>query len=458
MKGSMTQGNPLPQILKFTLPLFLGNVFQQFYNMVDSVIVGKYVGPDALGAVGATGTVFFLIIGLANGMTTGYTVLTSQKYGANNLEGAKKSFGNGIVLSIFTIIALTFLSVVFMHPILKVMNTPDNIYADAYSYIITIAWGIVALVFYNFFAATMRAIGDSRTPLFFLIFSALLNIVLDLVFIVKFNLGTMGAALATDLSQGASAVLCCIYIFAKVDAIRPKPEHFRPKKSYIGKQLWMGIPMGLQFGITASGTMVMQAAINMFGSVAVTGFTAASKVQNLMTQGMLSLGQTMAAYSGQNYGYGSIDRVDKGTKDAMKIAVVYSITSAVLCVLLLPLLMGLFFDANTDIGTYMPYARIYVYESVICYVPLSMIFVYRNTMQGCGYSMTAMMLGVMELVARLITAFLSMAVHSYPLAAGADPMAWITAGVVAYFLYKKVLRKLREKMSSNENNSEGQPA
>lgn len=441
----MTKGKPLTLLLKFVLPIFLGFIFQQFYNMVDTVIVGRYVSPTALAAVGSTGTIMFMIMGLANGMTTGYTVLISQKYGAGDQEGARVAFVNAILLGIISTAVVTVTALSVMHPLLRLMNTPSDIYNDAYAYISTICAGSIALIGYNLLAASLRAIGNSKTPLYFLIFSALLNIVLDLVFIVGFHLGTFGAALATDLSQAASAVLCMIYIIRKVKVLRPKAKDWYLHKEYSLKQLNIGIPMALQFGITASGTMVMQSSINIYGSTAVTGFTASGKVVNLMTAGMPSIGQTIAAYAGQNFGYGDLDRVDQGTRDAMKIAAVYSIVNGVLSVVLLPVIIGFFFDPGVDVASYLPYARAYVYACVPFYIPLAMIFIYRNAMQACGYGKTALMLGIVELLARFGTAFLSMKLHSFNMAVAGDAAAWVTAGVFSIILYVFVMKQLREK-------------
>ena len=448
MDKSMTSGKPLTLIIKFVIPIFFGFIFQQLYNMVDTIIVGHFVSPGALAAVGSTGTIMFMFIGLASGLTTGYTVLISQKYGASDLEGTRRAFVNAILLSVISVLVLTVISVSLMHPLLHVMQTPADIYDDAYAYIITICGGSVTIVFYNLLAASLRAIGNSRTPLYFLIIAVVLNIILDLVFIIGFGLGTMGAALATDISQGTSAVLSFIYIYKKVDVLRPKRSDWRLDPVYSAKQLNVGVPMSLQFGITASGTMVMQAAINSFGSVAVTGFTAASKVTNLMTAGMPSIGQAMAAYVGQNYGYGNLDRIRQGTRDALKISVIYSVVNGILSVLLLPYIIVLFFDSGVDISVYMPYARTYCIWCSLFYIPLAMIFIYRNTMQGCGWGKTALMLGISELFARLACAITAMELHNFTFAAGADAIAWIVAGVLSYFLYRFVIsseekRKIR---------------
>ena len=446
MNTRMTSGKPLTLLLKFVIPIFLGFIFQQFYNMVDTVIVGRFVSPGALAAVGSTGTIMFMIMGLANGMTTGYTVLISQKYGAGDEEGTRKAFVNAIMLGVISTVLITVIALAVMHPLLKLMNTPSDIYDDAYAYISTICMGSIALIGYNMLAASLRAIGNSRTPLYFLIFSALLNIFLDLVFIIGFRLGTFGAALATDLSQAASAILCMIYIVRKVDVLRPKITDWHLRKEYSLKQLNIGIPMALQFGITASGTMVMQSSINIYGSVAVGGFTAAGKVVNLMTAGMPSLGQTMAAYVGQNYGYGDLDRIDQGTKDAMKIAAVYSIINAVLSVVLLPYVIRIFFDSGVDITSYLPYARAYVNACIFFYIPLAAIFVFRNAMQACGYGKTALTLGIVEMIARFVTAFVSIRLHSFEIAVAGDATAWLTTGIISFILYIIVMKQIRKKM------------
>ncbi len=449
MENNMTTGRPFSIILKFMMPLFLGNIFQQFYNMVDAIIVGKFVGADALAAVGSTGTIMFLVIGLATGMTTGFTVLTSQKFGAGNRDEARAATANAIILSGIVVMILTTISLSFMKPLLRIMNTPENIFEDAYSYISVICMGIVAIVFYNLFSSLLRAIGNSKIPLIFLIISAVLNIILDMVFILNFKMGVAGAAWATNVSQGISALLCLIYIRKKIPVLSPKNRDWKLNRDYVRIQLSIGLPMGLQFGITASGTMIMQTAINKFGSVAVAGFTASSKVQNLLTQGMMAIGQTMASYTGQNFGKMDIDRINKGTGDAMKIMVVYSFVSALVAVLALPYLMSIFFSSDISMAELLPWGKTYIYISVIFYIPLAAIFIYRNAMQGCGYSFTAMSLGILEFFARLITALLSMKLGSYELAVGSDAAAWLVAGVASYLLYRYVIKDIRKKYADS---------
>ena len=417
MEKDMTKGRPLPVILKFMLPLIIGNIFQQLYNMADTIIVGRYVGADALAAVGSTGTIMFLTVGFSQGITAGCSVLTAQRFGAKDTEGVKISVANGILLSLIFTVLISSLSLLGMRPLLKLMNTPDNIFQDAYTYIMIISAGIIATIFYNLFSSYLRAVGNSKIPLVFLVFSAALNVILDLVLIINFKMGVAGAALATIISQGVSAILCLVYIYIRMPSLAPNRRHWKLHGQESRNQLAMGIPMALQFAITASGTMVMQSAINLFGSVAVASFTAASKVQNLVTQGMMAMGQTAAA--------------------------------VLVCILLKPAL-GLFFTGDVDMNSMLPWAKTYIYMSVIFYIPLSSIFVFRNTMQGCGYGFLPMMGGVSELVARLVVAMISMAVGSYALACFCDPAAWVTAAVFTGVSYLFVMKDIRRKYERPE--------
>ena len=445
MEKDMTKGSPLLVILKFTIPLIIGNVFQQLYNMADTIIVGRYVGSDALAAVGATGTIMFLIVGFAQGITAGFSVLTSQRYGAKDEDGVRRSVANGILLALICTAVLTTLFMLCMHPLLKLMNTPDNILKDSYTYIMIISAGLITTVFYNLLSSFLRAVGNSQVPLIFLIFSALLNVVLDFVFILQFHMGVAGAAWATILSQGISAVLCLIYIYMRVPVLAPGKHHWRLHGGDTRRQMSMGIPMSLQFAITASGTMVMQSAINLFGSEAVASLTAACKLQNLVTQGMSAMGQTMAAYSGQNFGKGDIQRIKQGVKTSLLVSVVYAVVSAALVCLLLKPALGLFFTGNVDIDAMMPWAKTYLYMCAAFYVPLSVIFVFRNTMQGCGYGFLPMMGGVSELLARLVVAIIAIHLVSYPLACFCDPAAWTAAAVFTGISYIFVIKDIDKK-------------
>ena len=441
METNMTEGRPLGLIFRFTVPLFLGNAFQQIYNMADSMIVGKFVGANALAAVGSTGTIMFLVLGIAIGLTTGFSVMTSQYYGAKDYRGVKYSVTNGILMSIIFTAILTGASIAFMPRLLAMMNTPEDIFDDALKYINIICGGTIAIMFYNLFAAFLRAIGNSKMPLFFLVFASVLNVFLDLLFIIVFRMGVSGAALATVLAQGISAFLCAVYIYAKIEVLRPKLKDWRFYEPCVVKQLSIGIPMALETGITASGTVIMQAALNIYGTISIAGSTAAYKVVDLLSGGLYSIGQTMASYSGQNFGAGNVQRIKQGTKDAMKLVIVYSLVAGAIGAIFLPNLMGLFFSADVAMSEVMPWAVIAHNECALFYTFLGMIFVYRNTLQGCGFSIQAMAMGVSELSARVIMSFISMKLYNYPLAIAADSGAWFFAGILGYILYNRLIGK-----------------
>lgn len=444
MQLDMTKGKILPIILRFTIPLIIGNIFQQLYNMVDTIIVGRYIGADALAAVGSTGTIMFLIIGFSQGITAGFAILISQQYGAQNIRGVKRGAANGILLSIFSSIILTVLCLVLMKPLLVLMNTPDNIFKDAYAYIAIITIGITANIFYNLFSAYLRAVGNSKIPLFFLVFSACLNVVLDLLFIIKFQMGVSGAAWATNISLAVSAILSGLYIWKKSPDLKPDKDQWKLSATDSKIQLASGIPMAFQFAITASGTMIMQAALNLFGSGAVAAFTATCKLQNVVTQGMVAMGQTMATYCGQNYGCGDLKRIRSGVRTALLVDFIYSASVALLmCVLLKPSL-HLFFSSEAEIASMLPWAQTYCHLSVSFYLPLCMIYIFRNAMQGCGHSFLPMMGGTAELVARLIVSIAAIQMLSYPMTCFADPAAWIAAALFTGISYLYVIRKIRK--------------
>ena len=293
-------------------------------------------------------------------------------------------------------------------------------------------------------------IGNSKMPLFFLLFSAFLNSGLDLLFIIKFRMATFGAALATVLSQGIAMILCIIYIYSKMPTIRPSMSDWKVSSSTIKHQLRYGIPMAIQYSITASGTVIMQSAFNTFDSVAVTAITAASKFQGVISQGMFTVGQTMAAYAGQNYGAKNMPRIRQGVKAALKIYVVYSIVAAVVAILLIPHVLWIFFDTEVDVSVYIPWARTYITECAVCYFFLSMIFIYRHSIQAVGYAGISMILGLVELAARMLTSFYSISIHNYYIAVASDPLAWIAAGLTGLFIARSIFNKIEKRWNEEK--------
>ena len=445
MQKDMTRGPIVPIILHFLFPMFVGNVFQQLYNMADMIIVGRYVGAGALAAVGSTGTLMFLVLGFALGITAGFGILTSQRFGAKDEAGVRRSVANGTLLALLLSAAMTLLSTAAVPWLLDLLNTPADIMEDARAYITIIFQGLFTNVFYNMASVFLRSVGNSKAPLFFLVFSACLNVGLDLLCIIQFRMGVAGAALATVVSQGISVLLCILYIVQKVPVLVPWREDWKLYAHETREQLRMGVPMALQFSITASGIMIAQAAINLFGSTAAAAYTAASKVSMLLTQGCLSMGQTMATYAGQNFGKGDLGRIREGVKKGLRMMALYSLLAAVVLHYLLPFLTGFFFSGDVDAVALLPWARTYGDIAMWFYLPLSMIFIYRNAMQGVGYALAPTLCGVIELAAWGLTALVGMKTHSYAISAACDPMAWLAAGIFGWCAWQWVMRDLERR-------------
>ena len=436
MTNDMTTGNPVKLILLFSIPLLIGNIFQQFYSMVDTIIVGRFIGVEALAAVGTTSSMVFLVNGFVMGLTSGFAVLISQKYGAKDEVGVKEAVASSIILSIIATILVTFISVLSAKPLLTLMNTPSNIMKDASTYIIILYAGNIAIIFYNMMAAILRALGDSKTPLYFLIVSSVLNIILDLVLIINFKMGVAGAAYATVISQGVSAILCVIYTYKRYKLLRLKKDDFKVKKKYYRKHLKVGIPMALQFSITSIGIMTVQSAINIFGSTVIASYAASSKVLQLVMQPAITLGVTMATYCGQNIGAKRYDRIKEGVKKCVQISIITSVISAIILIFLGKYFV-MMFVSNPD-AEILSYAQQVLNISAIFFIPLGLIFVYRNALQGIGDSFIPMMAGVYELVARAIVAFTLPKVLEFMGICLADPVAWFAAVIpLAYTYYKR---------------------
>ena len=444
MQNDMTVGNPMKIILSFTLPIFIGNVFQQFYNMADAVIVGKFVGNNALAAVGSTGTIMFLIYGFVVGMTAGFTVLTAQKFGAADMDGMRKTVVGAGVLSFVIGAILTILFMAFMKPLLTLMNTPSDIYADAYGYIMIVSAGILAQMLYNLLSSLLRAIGNSKVPLYFLILSALLNILLDLVFIIAFQMGAKGAAVATVIAQGTSGVLCLFYIIAKIPVLHLKKEDFHVGSRIYMKQLIIGLPMALQYSITAIGIMMVQSALNILGSTMVAAFTTASKIEQIVTQAYVALGTTIATYSAQNMGAGSVKRIREGFRVCTIIGAVYSLAVAILIATVGKYLTYLFLSEN--ISVIMKSVDVYLKCVAIFLIPLAIVNIYRNGIQGLGYAFLPMTAGVAELIGRGVVAVIAANNRSYLGVCLASPVAWILAGGLLIAMYYYIMKVDMKKM------------
>ena len=439
MEKDMTVGSPGKIILNFTIPIFIGNMFQQLYNMVDTIIVGKFVGNEALAAVGSCGTLTFLILGFLLGLTAGFTVITSQHFGAGNMKAMRQSVASAAVLSAIISVLITLISLLSMKSVLHLMNTPADIYEEAYGYIIVICGGIVAQVLYNLLSSILRALGNSKVPLYFLILAAMMNIVLDLVFIIIFHMGAAGAAYATVISQGISGVLCLIYIIKKVPQLHLRREDWKINWNMAGWQMKIGLPMALQYSITAVGTIMVQAALNMLGSLAVAGFAAASKIDQLVTQAYVAMGTTMATYCAQNTGARKYDRVRQGFRSATIIASIYAVITGLLAMFGGKYLTVLF--VSDHLSQIMKLVDIYMKCISAAFIPLAIVNIYRNGIQGMGYGILPMMAGFAELIGRGVVALIAASRKSYVGACLANPAAWVFAGTLLLIMYFSVMKK-----------------
>ena len=432
VQHDMTSGSPMKMILSFTFPIFIGNVFQQFYNMADAVIVGKFVGTKALAAVGSTGTIMFLIYGFVVGMTAGFTVLTAQKFGAGDMRAMRQTVAGASILSLIVGVILTAAFMILMKPWLMAMNTPADIFADAYAYIMIVSAGILAQMLYNLLASVLRALGNSKVPLYFLILSALLNIVLDLVLIIVFHMGAAGAAVATVVSQGVSGLLCLVYIVKCVPVLRMSRDDWRPSGHLLKAQMRIGIPMALQYSITAIGTMMVQSSLNILGSTLVAAYTAAGKIEQVVSQAYVALGTTLATYSAQNIGAGDVPRIRRGFRATTWIGVIYSFAAAALVMTVGKYMTYLF--VSEDVELIMDSVDLYLKCAGSLFIPLAIVNIYRNGIQGLGYGLLPMMVGVAELVGRGVMSVIAAQQKSYLGVCLASPAAWVLIGMYFYVI------------------------
>ena len=455
MEKDMTKGSPMRLILGFAVPLLFGLVFQQFYSMVDAVIVGHYLGVDSLAAVGATGSVNFLIIGFCMGVCNGFAIPIAQEFGAKHEGELKRFVANSVWLSIVFAVVITITVSLLCRPILQLMRTPVNIINGSYDYIIIIFLGIPVVFLYNMTAAILRSLGDSKTPVVFLVLAAVMNIFLDVFCIVILPMGVAGAAVATVVSQAVAGLACLIYMRKKFTILKLSREECRWNRNYVSKLCNMGIPMGLQYYITAIGSVILQSAVNGIDSNAVAAVTAGSKVSMLLVCPFDALGSTMATYGGQNVGAGDLDRVDRGLKDCTKLGFLYSLIALGAVFLFGKQLLLLFLDAEEE--QIIANAYYFMRISALFYFPLALVNIVRFLIQGMGFSKLAVFAGAFEMLARGLAGFLLVPVFGFVAVCLASPLAWIFADaflIPAFFHVRKKMAALL----NGQNEAAGTPA
>ncbi len=431
----MTAGSPVGVIIRFMIPVFLGNIFQQFYNVADSIVAGQFIGVNALAAIGSTGSLMFFVTGWLNGLSSGFAILVSQWFGARQYDRMRHYVAMSVYLAAGFAILMTVVLMIANVPILRLMNFSDEIMPDVKAYMEIIYAGLIVTAAYNALAAFLRALGDSRSPLYFLIISAVINVVLDIVFIVSFGMGVEGCAYATVIAQGISAVLCFVYILKKFPILHLKKEDFVISFGSFGRLLALGIPMGLQFSITAIGTIIVQGAVNVYGEVYMAGFSAAGKLQNILSAVFTAFGATIATYVGQNRGAGRMDRVKVGVKYTQIMILAWSVVVMIAMYFGGKYMTWLFVSpSETEV---VDAAVTYFHTVFWCYPFLGSIFLYRNTLQGMGYGLVPMLGGVFELAARTAIVTIVAGRTSFAGVCMSDPAAWIAALIplVPYYFY-----------------------
>lgn len=396
----MTVGNPARHILKFTLPLLIGNLFQQLYNMVDSIVVGRYVSAHALAAVGACGSLNFLFFSLSSGLAVGIGIIASQYFGANDEQQLKKTIANSIYVLSSAALVVTLIGVLFAGPILKLLQTPDEYIADSISYFRVTCLGILGIAIYNGVAALLRAVGDSKTPLYFLILSSIINVSLDLVFVICFELGVVGVALATIIAQAVAAIVSIIYAYHKVSYFRLRKKDLRPDYSMIRDSFHLGAPVAIQNSMIAVSCIALQAVVNGFGPDVASAYTITGRIEQLVQQPYGSLGMALTSYSGQNIGAKKKERVIEGFRKATLIVLVFSLIMLPLFFFLGKYICGIFVKEEAARVISLGASALRITSPF--YFALGMIYVPRAVLNGCGDTGFAMINGLTEVVCRIL--------------------------------------------------------
>lgn len=450
----LTKGNPLELIIMFTGPLLIGNIFQQLYSIIDTLIVGRTIGVNALAAVGSTGGLNMLIIGFCTGTTAGLSIMTAQRYGAQDYKGVKRSFATSIVISAVITLILTVISVIFARHILVIMKTPASIIVDAQKFITIIFAGIFASMAFNLLSNIIRALGDSRTPLFFLVIGVIVNILFDFIFILGLHMGVEGAGYATVSAQIIAAILCLVYIYRRIPILVLRRKDFKITKKDITDHLKVGLPMGFQSSIIAIGSIVLQIMLNTLGASAVAAYTAAGKIDQLATQVGNSFGIALATYAAQNYGAREYGRISKGVRQTLTVSIIFSLVMGALIIIFGRPLVNLFIGDQQPQVTAL--AQIYFRFNSSSYFILAILFAIRYTLQGLGQSFIPTLAGIAELFMRIFAGIILVRMLGFTGASMANPLAWIGSCLVLLSSYFKTMQQLKRRAAKQTLEKESQ--
>lgn len=438
----MTSGRALPLIFSFAMPVLLANLLQQTYSLIDAAIVGKFLGIGAFSAVGASTSVIFLIIGFCNGCCAGFGIPVAQKFGARDYNTMRRYVAISLQLAAVMSVIIGIVTSIYCKDILKIMQTPDNIFTDAYFYLLVTFIGVPCTFFYNLLSSIIRALGDSKTPFWFLLFSTILNVILDLVCILIFKWGVAGAAIATLLSQGISAVLCFIYMYRRFEILQGTRDEHKFNARLAGNLLWIGVPMGLQFSITAIGSIMLQSANNALGSASVAAFASAIRIKSFFMCPFESLGIAMATYTGQNYGAGKPKRIWQGIKASGLMMIIYAAFAFIILMLTSERLTLIFVDpTETEV---IAKAVQYMHVSCSFFPVLGTLCILRYTIQGAGFTNLAMLSGVSEMVARTLVSIYAVPAFGFLAVCFGDATAWVAADLFLIPAFIYVYKKIKE--------------
>lgn len=436
----LTSGSPMKLIWQFAIPLIFGNLFQQLYNMVDTVIVGRALGLSALTAVGATGPVNFLIIGFALGTCNGFAIPVARQFGAKRYDSMRAYVMNAAYLSAGLAVVLTLLTTILCDNILTWMKTPAEIFQGSYDYFFVICLGIPFTILYNVVSGVIRALGDSKTPFYFLVLSTFLNIGLDFLFILGFQMGIAGAAWATITAQAVAGILCFLYMRRTYEVLRSNQEERRVRGRYLGELAWTAFPMGLQFSVTAIGSIMLQSAVNGLDVLYVSAFAAGAKVKQLAMCPFEALATACATFGSQNLGAGRIDRIRKGLGSGILIGFIYAVLMGILLVTAGSVIAWMFVERSevevlAEVQHYMTWLGVFFWM-------LAILNCTRMTIQGLGYSGIAVFAGISELIARGLVSLLLVPRLGFTGVCIADPAAWLAATLIVVPVFAVIIRKL----------------
>ena len=445
MTRDLTEGSPMKLVISFALPLLFGVLFQQFYSFVDTAIVGRYLGAEKLAAVGATGSVNFLVIGLCLGLCSGFSIPIAQAFGAKDEGEVRRNVWHAVVLSGGMSLLFALAATLLCRPMLRLMNTPEEILNDSARYISIIFAAIPCCVLYNMASGIMRSLGDSRTPVLFLVMASLINIALDLFLIIACGMDVAGAAVATAVSQLLSGIGCVIVMIRKFPILRLRKEDRQLSLNRAKHMLGIGLPMGLQFSITAIGSVMVQWSVNGLGVNAVAAISAATKISAFFASVFDALASTMATFAGQNIGARKLVRVNQGLKAAAVLGTGYCLTALGIVLLFVRPMLSLFVDSAAA-PEVMEMAARFLRINASFYIPLLFVNIVRLCIQGMGYTRVAMIAGMFEMVARTVVAVLVVPALGFTGACLANPAAWIMADVFLIPCYIRIMRGLQGRL------------